>query len=185
MHIIDTGFHRLTPSTTACSVTEPSTCLFATTRILMWAPTSHLESVKLEGLICIFVWVSKVFNESWQRPVWQIRWAPCWERHRELRRRRMLRLKPEAQSRADQHLRQPVAKPCKSLSPFSFLSLPSLCLQLFISRWSIQVNLQSIPHPFIDSAPGWLVVRANGYGKMSARTNIFDEDTRPEPTASS
>lgn len=120
MHIIHTGFHRLTPSTTACSVTEPSTCLFATTRILMWAPTSHLESVKLEGLICIFVWVSKVFNESWQRPVWQIRWAPCWERHRELRRRRMLRLKPEAQSRADQHLRQPVAKPCKSLSPFLF-----------------------------------------------------------------
>lgn len=89
-------------------------------RILMWTPTSHLESARLEGLICIFVQVSKVFNESWQRPVWQIRWAPRWERRRELLRRRTLRLKPEAQSRADQHLRQPGAKPCKSLSPFLF-----------------------------------------------------------------
>lgn len=119
MHIIHTSFHRLTLSTTACSVTEPSTCLLVTTRILMWAPVSHLESAELEGLICIFVEVSKVFNESWHGPVWQIRWASCWERHRELRRRRrMLRLKPEAQSRADQHLREPVAEPSAGLSPF-------------------------------------------------------------------
>lgn len=87
--------------------------------------------------------------------MWQIRWAPCWERHRELWRRRR-RLKPEAQSRADQHLRQPVAKLCKSLSPFllplsafsfSFVSISSCPPEVS------HINLQSIPHPSIDSAP--------------------------------
>lgn len=82
-----------------------------------------------------------MFNESWQRPVWQIRWAPCWERYRELwRSRRRLRLKPEAQSRADQHLRQRVAKLCKGLSPFLFPL--SLCLLHFL----LSSSQHSIPH---------------------------------------
>lgn len=38
----------------------------------------------------------------------------------------MPRLKPEAQSGADHHSRQPVAKPCKSLSPFLFSFFSSL-----------------------------------------------------------
>lgn len=149
------SFHRLTPSTAACSATELSTSIHDDSCISMWAPTSHWESVKLERLICIFVLVSKVFNESWRRPVWQIRWAPRWERHRELWRRRRLRLKPEAQSSTDQHLRQRVTKLCRSLSPF-FSPFSASSFSFFsISSYPAEVShiiLQSIPHPFIDSA---------------------------------
>lgn len=90
-----------------------------------------------------------MFNESWRRPVWQIRWAPCWERHRELWRRR--RLKPEAQNRADQHLRQPVAKTMReliSISPSSLCLLLFLCLHLTMSCWSIPHKSAVHPSPF-------------------------------------
>lgn len=111
------------------------------------------KSVEPGKLICIFVLVSKVFNESWRRPVWQIRWALYGERRGELWRR--LRLKPEAQRRADQHLRQRVAKLCKSLSLF-LLSVSAAFFFVSFPAHPAQVSsiiLQFLPHPCIDSEP--------------------------------
>lgn len=130
-----------------------------------------------------------MFNESWRRPVWQIRWAPCWERHRELWRRRRLRLKPEAQSRAYQHLRQRVAKLCKGLSPFRFPLAAS-----FISFVSIPAYpCRSIPHnSAVHPSPSHRLPCADLWSEpivmakcqitptFPAKTNI-----KPEPTANS
>lgn len=130
-----------------------------------------------------------MFNESWRRPVWQIRWATCWVRHRELWRRRRRWLKPEAQSRADQHLRQPVAKLCKSLSPFlsplsAFSLFPLSPSHHILSKYPTLICSPSLTLS-LTLPLHRLVVWANGHGKMSAQANVSDKDAQAEPTANS
>lgn len=70
MHVT-VGFHRLTLFTKQ-PVGELNIALVFSQRLASQCglPPLIWETVKLRGLICIFVRDSKVFNESWQRPVW-------------------------------------------------------------------------------------------------------------------
>lgn len=71
MRVIHAGLHRLTLFTKR-PVGELNTAHVFSQRLASQCglPPLIWETVKLRGLICIFVRDSKVFNESWQRPVW-------------------------------------------------------------------------------------------------------------------
>lgn len=69
MDVIHASSHSLTLFTKR-PVGEPNTVSPQRLASQCGLPPLSWESVKLRGLICIFVRDSKVFNESWQRPVW-------------------------------------------------------------------------------------------------------------------
>lgn len=71
MDVIDVGFHRLTLFTKRPVGGLNAVRVFPRRLASQCGlPPLSWETAKLRGLICIFVRDSKVFNESWQRPVW-------------------------------------------------------------------------------------------------------------------
>lgn len=70
MRVIHAGLHRLTLFTKRPAEELNTAHVFSQQLASQCGlPPLIWESVKLWELICIFVRVSKEFNESWQRPV--------------------------------------------------------------------------------------------------------------------